>query len=75
MTSSAVVGSSNRMTVRPAAEGRGDDDALLFAAGDLVRIAAHHRGRIAQSDMAEQLDRERIGLARATARDAAPALP
>ena len=52
MTSSAVVGSSKMMQFGPAGEGGGDHDALLLAARGLVRIAAHHRGGIAQLDMA-----------------------
>ena len=52
-TSSALVGSSAMITFGLQADGDGDADALLHAAGEFVRIHLRHLGR--QADLAEQI--------------------
>src|SRR6478609_5050203 len=46
-----------------ATKGSGNDNALLFPAGDLVRVAPHDRGRIVEIDVAKQIDSERVSAA------------
>ena len=56
VTSRAVVGSFQHQQPGPAGHGHGHHDALLLAAGGLVRIAMGERFRMRQVEQVQQLD-------------------
>ena len=57
VASRPVVGSSSTSSLRVAGQRHGDDDALLHAAGELVRVALHHPLRVGDAHPAQRVER------------------
>ena len=66
VTSSAVVGSSSDQQPRPPRHRHRDHHALAHAAGELVRIRMQHALRVADAELAQEIDdaRRRARIAR-----------
>ena len=67
VTSSAVVGSSRIRSDGLRHQRHGDDDALLLAAGELVRVAVEDARRVGQAHRLDHAQRLGAGLGRAGA--------